>query len=312
MVEPVEERPMPPAEIVVVGSYNRDLILSVGRLPAPGETCLATGRTEAHGGKGSNQAVQAALCGARTAMLAAVGDDAAGAAAFAMWRETGVDARLVARLPDAGTGMAAILVDAAGENSIVVDAGANARLGPAEVEAGAAALSAARLVLAQLETPAAAARRAFQLARKAGAPTALNAAPAPEALDPELLALTDVLFVNRLEAQALAGEADPARAAEILLERVGRAVVLTLGAEGAILLRPGEAPLARPARPGQVVDTTGAGDAFIGAFCARLATCGELPAALAWGLAAGALACGRLGASASFSRAEAIARLAAS
>jgi ribokinase len=206
--------------------------------------------------------------------------------------------------------MAVILVDAGGENSIVVDAGANARLGPAEVEAGRAALEGARLVLAQLETPARAARRAFELARQAGSLTALNAAPAPDAIDPGLLPLTDILFVNRLEAQALAGMADPAHAAEALLERVGLAVVLTLGAEGALLLRRGEAPRSRPARPSQVVDTTGAGDAFIGAFCARFVAGGDLVQALDWGLAAGALACERLGATTSFADAGAIARLA--
>ncbi|CAN7334596.1 ribokinase [Phenylobacterium sp. LjRoot225] len=299
---------MTPAEIVVVGSYNRDLVLSVARLPAPGETCLALGRTEAHGGKGSNQAVQAARCGASVAMLAAVGADAAGEAALAMWRDAGIEAGHVARLPGAATGTAVILVDAAGENSIVVDPGANADLRPAHVEAAAGLVRAARLVLAQLETPVAATRRAFEIARAAGVTTALNAAPAPEALDPQLLALTDILFVNRVEARALADDDRPERVAAALLPKVRRAVVLTLGAEGAVLLRPGEPPLARPARPAAVVDTTGAGDAFIGAFGARLAASGDYGSALDWGLAAGALACTALGATSSFHDAEAIAR----
>ena len=310
-VEPSGNR-MNPAEIIVVGSYNRDLVLSVARLPAPGETCLALGRTEAHGGKGSNQAVQAARCGARVALLAALGADAAGAAALAIWRGEGIAAGHVAQLPDAATGMAMILVDAAGENSIVVDAGANAGLAPAHVEVAAQLVGGARMMLAQLETPVAATRRAFEIARAAGVITALNAAPAPEALDPQLLALTDILFVNRLEAQALAGDGQPEHVAAALLPRVGRAVVLTLGADGAVLLRPGEPPLARPARPAAVVDTTGAGDAFIGAFAARLAASGDYVSALDWGLAAGALACGQLGAASSFRGAEAIARLASS
>lgn len=298
-------------KIVVVGSYNRDLILRVGRLPALGETCLAEHRAEAHGGKGSNQAVQAARCGAATAMVAAVGLDAAGDDALAMWLAQGVDADSVARLPDAATGMAAILVDARGENSIVVAPGANARLSPVHVEAAAAGLRGADLVLAQLETPPAAVRRAFEIARLAGVSTALNAAPAPDRLDPALLELTDILFVNRLEACALAGDADPERAATALLPRVGGAVVLTLGAEGAALLRRGAPTLARPARPVAVVDTTGAGDAFIGAFAARLAATGDMGGALDWGLAAGALACGGLGAVPSFAGADAIAALAA-
>jgi ribokinase len=301
---------MTSAEILVVGSYNRDLILELARLPAPGETTLSLGRSEAHGGKGSNQAVQAALCGARVALLAAVGQDAAGEAALAMWREAGIGADAVARLAGAATGMAVILVDAAGENSIVVDAGANAALARSHIEAAAGQIHAARLVLAQLETPPAAVRRAFELAREAGVATALNAAPAPDALDPALLALTDILFVNRGEACVLAGEAEPLRAAEALLGKVGRAVVLTLGAEGAALLRAGEPPLIRPAKPAAVVDTTGAGDAFIGAFAARLTAGGDMAQALDWGLAAGALACAALGATSSFNDAAAIARLA--
>jgi ribokinase len=300
---------MTPAGIVVVGSYNRDLVLSVARLPTPGETCLALGRTDAHGGKGSNQAVQAARCGARVVMLAAVGADAAGEAALSMWRDSGIDASHVARLPGGATGTAVILVDAAGENSIVVDPGANADLSPTHVDAAAELIRAARLMLAQLETPLAATRRAFEIARAAGVMTALNAAPAPEALDPQLLALTDVLFVNRIEARALAGVDQPERAAAALLPKVRCAVVLTLGSEGAVLLRPGEPPLVRAARPADVVDTTGAGDAFIGAFGARLAASGDYASALDWGLAAGALACTGLGASNSACDAEAIARL---
>lgn len=299
------------AEIVVVGSYNRDLILKVARLPAPGETCLAERRWEAHGGKGSNQALQAARCGARVAMVAAVGVDVLGEDALYMWRDAGVGTAGVARLSDVGTGMAAILVDAHGENSIVVVPGANARLAPAHVETAAASLRSARLVLAQLETPAPAVRRALELARRSGVATALNAAPAPEGLDPALLALTDILFVNQVEACALAGAQNPQRAAESLLPRVGRAVVLTLGAQGALLLRRNEPVLARPARAVPVVDTTGAGDAFIGAFAARLAAGADMASALDWGMAAGALACGALGAASSFADADAIAHLAA-
>jgi len=300
---------MTSAEIVVVGSYNRDQVLSVARLPAPGETCLATGRADSHGGKGSNQAVQAALCGARVAMLAAVGADAAGQAAVAMWSGLRIETAGVTQLDDIATGTAVILVDAKGENSIVVDPAANARLAPAHVDAAAELIGAARLIVAQLETPVAATLQAFARGRAGGALTLLNAAPAPEAIDPELLALTDILVVNEVEAQALGG-------VEALLAKVGRAVVLTLGAEGARLLRKGDATLSRPSRPVTVVDTTGAGDAFIGAFAARLSASGDMGSALEWGsaldwgLAAGALACTRLGAAASFHDAQAIAAIA--
>src|ERR1700757_4224519 len=154
--------------IVVVGSYNRDIVLSVAHLPAPGETCLSLGRLESPGGKGSNQAIQAARCGAQVAMIAAVGADGAGEEALRIWREAGVDASGVSRLPDAGTGMAMILVDQAGENSIVVDSGANARLALDHVRQAARLIDGAGLVLAQLETPLDATLEAFSLARAAG------------------------------------------------------------------------------------------------------------------------------------------------
>jgi ribokinase len=309
-IRTIQEQLMASAAIVVVGSYNRDLALRVARLPGAGETCLAAGRGESHGGKGSNQAAQARRCGASVSMLAAVGRDAAGEAALRMWRELGVDVAGVAQLEGAPTGQAVILVDAAGENSIVVDAGANARLSAPDIEAARGLIAGAKLVVAQLETPVEATKAAFARARATGGVTLLNAAPAPEAADVGLLALTDVLAVNAVEACALAGDTDPQRAASRLLPDVGRAVVLTLGAAGAVLLRKGAPPLVRAARPAVVVDTTGAGDAFIGAFCARLVETGDEASALEWGLAAGALACAQAGAAASFADRPQIAALA--
>ncbi len=291
---------MQPAEIVVVGSYNRDVVLSVAHLPAPGETCLGLGRLESPGGKGSNQAIQAARCGAHVAMLAAIGADAAGDDAITIWAAAGVDASGVVRLQDHGTGMAVILVDAKGENSIVVDSGANAHLAPEHIAASEALIGSARLVVAQLETPPAATLRAFSLARAAGVTTLLNAAPAPEALEPGLLALTDILTVNEVEGQTLSARSEALAIGEALLAKVGAAVIVTLGGRGAILFEKDRQAHARDAHKIVVVDTTGAGDAFIGAFAARLAATGDARAALDWGLAAGALACGTIGAAASF------------
>lgn len=296
-------------DVVVVGSYNQDLVLIVAHLPAPGETCLSLDRRESPGGKGSNQAVQAARCGARVAMVAAIGTDAAGDDALAVWAAAGIDATAAPRLTDHGTGMAVILVDAKAENSIVVDPGANAQLSPSHVEAATPLIASARLVLGQLETPVAATRRAFEIARAAGVLTALNAAPAPAVLDDDMLALTDILFVNEVEALALTGQADPLAAGETLLAKVGRAVVVTLGKEGAVLLRRDQAILARPAHRIEAVDTTGAGDAFIGAFAASLARSGDFDRAMAWGLGAGALACTAMGAVTSFADEPRIARL---
>jgi ribokinase len=301
---------MIPCDIVVVGSYNRDITLNVARLPTPGETIISHGRLEAPGGKGSNQAIQAALCGAQVGMIAAIGQDGMGDGALAIWAERGVAADGVARLPDAGTGMATILVDAAGENIIVVDSGANARLSPAHVDAAAEQIKAARIVVAQLETPVDATLRTFEIARAAGAATLLNAAPAPEAIDAALLALTDVLVVNEGEGQALSGQDTAAAIGETLLARVGKGVIVTLGGDGAMVFAHGQPRLHGRAPKVAVVDTTGAGDAFIGAFAARWAQTGDLAAALAWGLAAGGLACTAPGAASSYANGARIATLA--
>jgi ribokinase len=290
---------MTSAQIVVVGSYNRDVSFSVARLPAPGETCLSLGRLDSPGGKGSNQAIQAARCGAATAMIAAIGSDAAGDEALALWAANGIATQDVARLADHPTGMATILVDALAENVIVVDSGANAHLALAHVEAASALIGAARLVVAQLETPVAATVRAFELARAKGVSTLLNAAPAPEAIAPALLALTDLLVVNEGEGRVLSGHDQAPQIGAALLGRVGKAVVVTLGARGAVLFEPQRPPLEAAPPQVDVIDTTGAGDAFTGAFAARWATSGDLGSALAWGVAAGALACTRKGAAAS-------------
>ena len=296
-------------QIVVVGSYNHDVSLQVTRLPAPGETCLSLGRLESPGGKGSNQAIQAARAGAATAMVAAIGFDGAGDSALSLWKADGIDTTGVARLSGSGTGLAMILVDAAAENVIVVDSGANARLTTAHIEAAASLIGGAKLVLAQLETPTAATVRAFQLARAAGAATVLNAAPAPERINAELLALTDVLIVNEGEGQALSGETTAEAIGAALIGRVGKAVVVTLGAAGAVLFEAGQASHATEPPRVEVVDTTGAGDAFTGAFAARWVATGDARQALAWGLAAGSLACTEMGAARSCASAERIAAM---
>ena len=300
---------MTPAQIVVVGSYNHDVSFSVARLPAPGETCLSLGRLDSPGGKGSNQAIQAARCGAATAMIAAIGADTAGDEALALWAADGIAAQHVARLADHPTGMATILVDAMAENVIVVDSGANAHLSAVHIEASSALIGAARVVAAQLETPVAATLRAFEIARAGGVATLLNAAPAPEAIEPALLSLTDVLVVNEGEGRVLSGHDHATQIGEALLGQVGKAVVVTLGAQGAVLFEHRRPPLkAAPPRVA-VVDTTGAGDAFTGAFAARWATSGDMGSALAWGVTAGALACTRKGAAASCADSARIAAL---
>lgn len=289
-----------PAQIVVIGGYNRDLSLSVDRFPGPGETCLSTGRMDSPGGKGSNQAIQAAACGAATAMVAALGGDGAADEALSLWSGYRIDTKAVVRLAHVPTGMAMILVDDRGENLIIVDSGANGHLSEPHVAAAEGLISDARLILAQMETPVPATVAAFRLARRYGVATLLNAAPASATLDPQLMALTDILCVNETEGAALCGQTAPEAIGDHLLTAGPAIVILTLGAEGAVLFQKGRSPLRAPAPKVTAIDTTGAGDAFIGAFAARWIKDQDPSDALNFAIAAGALACTRRGAAASF------------
>lgn len=299
-----------PTIIAVVGSYNLDTSIEISAFPVPGETILATSAHKAHGGKGSNQAIQAARLGGHVSMIACVGDDPAGHAAMDSWRIENVDVTGVSINHALPTGTAMILVDKHGENIIVVNAGANNAVGPAGTVRTLAALKSPPTILAtQLETPAAVAQAAFRWAREEHVVTLLNAAPLREPLATALIALTDVLVVNEVEALALVGfsldERDPLAAAQRLASQVGTAVVLTCGALGAILLRPGFDNFHVPSPATEVRDTTGAGDAFIGAFAYQLSSSGDLEAATRWGVAAGSFACRGHGAVPSYgSRAE--------
>ncbi|HYF06602.1 MAG TPA: ribokinase [Acetobacteraceae bacterium] len=290
------------ADVLVIGSYNRDIVLSVPRFPRPGETLAGSGLAVFHGGKGSNQAVQAARCGARVALRACIGRDEAGDAALALWAAEGIATGAVVRDAERPTGTAVIQVEASGENAIVIIPGANAAL-PATTE-----LDHALIVLAQLETALEATLAAFRAARATGAVTVLNAAPARPDLPEVLLSLTDLLVVNRAEAAMLAGmrEHDPAAFALMLGARHPRGAVVTAGGAGAVWAAPGRAPVLVPAMSVTVVDTTGAGDAFCGALVASLAQGMAMEAALRRASVAGALACTVAGAVPSLPGLEAI------
>ena len=282
------------ARICVVASYMRDVSVKVDRFPVPGETRIGSDGLETHGGKGSNQAVQAARCGAKVAIIAAVGADAAGRAAQQLWLSEGIDASSSVQREGHASGLAVIVVDGASENQIVIAAGANKTLSRSEIESARPLIEAANLVIAQLETPVACTVRAFELARSAGVQTLLNAAPAPESLPDQLWAVTDILVANEIESAMLAGMAaqtDPLLIGAALLKRVAVAVAITIGEQGAILFLKGQAPIRRAALPVAVLDSTGAGDAFVGAFSASWAAADSPARALALGVAAGSLAC---------------------
>jgi ribokinase len=275
------------ARVVVVGSVNVDLVVSVGQLPRAGET-VAGGTFARHGGgKGANQAVAAARAGAEVAMVGAVGDDEMGHEALEELAGEGIDTTHVARLDGVPTGVALIVVDEAGENQIAVASGANAALDAPAVERGLAALLDSRdgLVLLGNEVPEAAVAAGLRAARAAGWQVVLNPAPArPAGADLGGVVLTP----NADEARTLAAEADVEAAARVLAARTSAPVLVTLGADGALLLDSDELQR-HPAPPVSVVDTTGAGDTVNGALAAELAAGRPLTDAVRFALAAAAL-----------------------
>jgi ribokinase len=282
--------------IVVFGSINLDFVTRVARFPAPGETIAGESFRSHPGGKGANQALAAARAGATVRLCGAVGDDAFANAALALLGPGGVEVSGVIRMKTA-TGSATILVDAIGENCIAVVAGANALADPASVTD--ASIDAGALLLLQQEVPEAANVMLLARARRLGAKTLLNAAPA-RALAPETLRLLDFLVVNEGEAAALAKglgfPGEPERFAEAAVEKhEALTVVVTLGGRGALATSLGGTWRAA-APPVEVIDTTGAGDAFVGALAAWLDRGEALPSALRAGVTAGALACTRRGA----------------
>ncbi len=281
------------AAVVCLASWNADLICRVPRPLQRGETLLGRDFRIAPGGKGSNAAIACARQGARTAVIARVGDDDFGRMGLALWDREGIDRRAVEVVAGEPSGVAQILVYDDGDNSIAVASGANAGLGLRHVEAAADRLRGARVVMASCELPLAATLAAFRLARAAGVTTLLNPAPAPaQPLPSELIALTDLLTPNETELRTLAGDPDGgdlALAAQRLQAAGAGAIIVTRGAAGWTLFEPGRAPVHGPGHRVTVCDTIGAGDTFTGALAAALARGEALTDALAQANAAAAL-----------------------
>ena len=281
--------------VVVVGSLNLDHVISVGRLPAPGETVPGRGYITVPGGKGLNQAVTAARQGVPVAMVGCVGADAEGDLLKEVLAREGIGTSGVLRLPGARSGTALITVAAGGANTVVVAAGANGRLSPDEVEAAGRSLRPGAVLLAQLEVPLGAVKAALSAARARGAISVLNPAPALGPLPEELLSLVDVLVPNETEALAISGKATPREAAAWLLARGCRRVLVTLGEQGALLAGE-DGVVALPAFHVAAVDTTAAGDAFCGVLASSLASGQDVLTAARRAGAAGALASTVMGA----------------
>ncbi|MBI3285721.1 MAG: ribokinase [Burkholderiales bacterium] len=260
--------------ITVVGSVNMDLVFRTPRMPAVGETLHGHEFRQIPGGKGANQAVAAARLGAAVSFVGAVGDDGFGTFSRACLTAEGIELSQLTTVAGVATGVACILVDDHGNNSIVLAAGANACVDVAQVEAATASIAAARLLLCQLETPLASVARAIAIARRHGVQVILNPAPA-QALSDELLRQVDYLIVNETEATQLSGiavgdQASAQDAAQKLLQRGAGAVLLTMGEHGALITDASGSQYI-PAVKVAAVDTTAAGDTFVGAFAVGLA-----------------------------------------
>lgn len=286
------------ADVFVVGSINQDFVLKVERRPEPGETVTDAALSTHNGGKGANQAAAAALLGASVELLGRVGDDEFGGPLLRALEEKGVGTSLTKKAAGFQTGAAFITVTPDGENAITVAPGANRRLTPEDVEAAADGIREARVLVAQMEVAPDTVLRAAEIAADAGTRVVLNLAP-PRAVPPSLLEILDPLIVNEHEAAFLLGEkveAEGARyAASNLLALGPRSVVITLGAAGALVADAASVTHV-PAPKVEVVDTTGAGDAFVGALAARLALGDLLPDAATYAARAGAAAVTREGA----------------
>lgn len=276
------------AEVAVVGSANLDLVVEVETIPAVGETVMGGDLRRIPGGKGANQAVAAARLGRRVSMIGRVGDDEGGEILRAALDADQVDTRHLTPTPDTPNGVALISVGSDGDNAIVVSPGANARLTRDDVEAAADVLAGADVTLLQLEVPLAAVHAAAALS---GGIVVLNPAPAPsEPLPTTLLEAIDVLVPNQSELATLAGHDGPvdATSAAVLAAALPcRSVVVTLGAQGALVVADGEvehiaAPTVAP------VDTTAAGDSFCGALADALVDGSSLVDAARWAVRVGA------------------------
>ena len=288
-------------KVVVLGSLNVDRILQMDRVPEPGETLALNNQDMAGGGKGANQAIAAARSGAQTSFIGRVGADENGKFMLQQLVNSGVTTDLVAVDEDAGTGQAFVMVEKSGENRILIYGGANAQLSATDVKKAQTQIAAADLMVAQLETPVETTQFAFQMAKELVVKTILNPAPAVAKLPAELLKNTDVITPNETEVEILTGiavtdEAAMLKAAQRLHDLGVATVIITLGSKG-VFYDDGAQHGIVPAFKVQAVDTTAAGDTFLGALSSELnPDLSNLKTAIEYGNKASSLAVQKMGA----------------
>ncbi len=292
-------------QIAVLGSINLDIVIQCAHLPAPGETIIAESSREVSGGKGANQAVAAARLGAEVSMIARVGNHDAGAGLLRNLQADGINTQAVLGTESAdcdkniASGIAVVMVEQSGENSIVVVPGANGIVSQKDIDHAAAIIQSCDLLLVQLEIPVETVLYACRIARKAGVRVILDPAPAPSAI-PEHFFDVDLICPNQSEASALLGWSvetisDAQVATRELIERGAKNAIITMGKQGAVLCNGCEVSIFPPC-PVETVDSTAAGDAFAGAIAVRWSEQNSLIEATRFACAAGALAASRAGA----------------
>ena len=284
-------------DILVVGSLNADLVVRAPRFPQPGETISGDDLQIIPGGKGANQAVAAARQGASVSLIGRVGNDSFGPELINNLKRNNVDSSHIQTDPGSATGTAIIVVDSNGQNSIVLSPGANGKVSPADVKT--ASFSDHKLLLLQLEIPIETVLSATQHAKEKGLRVLLNPAPA-RALPEELISLPDFILPNETELSLLTNQpvidiTSAEKAAKILLELGAQNVIVTLGANGALIVSSKQVTHVN-AYNVEVVDTTAAGDAFIGGFASALLQNESLEESVRYGCACGALATTKFGA----------------
>ena len=285
--------------IAILGIFVADLAFRAGRQPVMGETIMGSGFKMGPGGKGSNQAVAAARAGGKVSLISRLGKDAFGDIAITTWKAEGITPH-VAVAADEPTGAAYIFVsDETGENAIIVVPGAAGGLSAKDVEAARGAIEGANVFVTQLEQPIDAARRGLEIARASGAITVFNPAPAAP-VPADIYALCDYVIPNETEAAALTGlpvdtEDQARKAGDVLLAKGAKNALITLGARGALLHSASGSVLIASFNAGKVVETAGAGDAFVGAFATALAEGMEPAAAARFGCAAAGISVTRPG-----------------
>ena len=298
-------------KLAVIGSNMVDLCAYIHRMPAPGETLEVPDFTIGCGGKGANQAVAAALCGAEVTMVSKVGSDLFADNTIENFKKFGIDARYVTKAPDAPSGIASIFVDESGQNRILIVNGAIDLLAPADIDAAATDLKACAMIILQLEAPLPTVYHAIDFGRKHGVPVLLNPAPATKSLDIAKVCACDFFVPNETELSILTGlpmetMADVEEAAKSLLVRGLKNIIVTLGGRGALWMTQTEKQYVVPCKV-TAVDTTGAGDAFIGCFASEYTKGGDVLAAMKKASAFAALSVTRKGTQLSYPTQEELA-----